>query len=167
MRRVVLVAFPGVQSLDVAGPTEAFVGSGHYDVEVVAPAAGPLVSECGLPLVAARGLSDVEGPIDTLLVAGGAGVREAVAQADVIAEIQRLATSSRRVASVCTGAFLLAQAGLLDGRRATTHWEHSALLASLFPAVCVDADAIYVRSGDVGLGRRDRWHRPVIGPARG
>lgn len=149
MRNVVLVAFPGVQSLDVAGPTEAFVGTGLYTVEVVAPDAGPIVSESGLGLVAARALSEVEGPIDTLLVAGGTGVRRAVEQADVIADIQRLAATSRRVASVCTGAFLLARAGLLDGRRATTHWEHSDLLASLCPTVNVEPDAIFVRSDDV------------------
>lgn len=149
MRCVVLVAFPGVQSLDVAGPVEAFHGTGHYNVEIVAPTAGPLVSESGLSLVAARALREVEGRIDTLLVAGGEGVRAIVEQADVIAEIRRLAASSRRVASVCTGAFVLAQAGLLDHRGATTHWEHTDLLASLFPAISVEADAIFVRSGDV------------------
>ena len=149
MRNVVLVAFPGVQSLDVAGPTEAFAGTGLYTVELVAPDAGGIVSESGLALVAARALREVEGPVDTLLVAGGTGVREVIEQADVIAEIRRLAASSRRVASVCTGAFLLARAGLLDGRRATTHWEHSDLLASLCPTVDVEPDAIFVRSDDV------------------
>lgn len=149
MRCVVLVAFPDVQSLDVTGPAEAFVGSGYYAVEVVAPRAGQVVSESGVPLVAGRALSDVEGPFDTLLVAGGEGVRELIDQDDVIADIQRLAAQSRRVAAVCTGAFLLAQAGLLDGRRATTHWAYGELLESLCPTVSVDLDAIFVRSDPV------------------
>jgi transcriptional regulator GlxA family with amidase domain len=153
-RRVVLVACEGLQSLDLAGPLEvmhtaARLAPPGYVLEVASPGGLPVRSSSGLVLEPAVALEAVRGPVDTLLVAGGAGVREAVGDASIVAAVARVAARSRRVTSVCTGAFLLAAAGLLDGRRATTHWAYCAQLASAHPAVTVEADPIFVRDGDV------------------
>jgi len=149
MRRIVVLAFPGVQSLDVAGPVEVFAAAGDYDVEVVAPAAGRVAAHSGLQLFVERALADVEGPLDTLLIAGGEGTRAVMDDADLLATVRGLAPASRRLASVCSGAFVLAEAGLLDGRRATTHWGSCDLLARMYPAVAVEPDSIFVRDGDL------------------
>ncbi|MCU1448935.1 MAG: cdhR [Acidimicrobiales bacterium] len=150
MRRIVVLAFAGVQSLDVAGPVEVFAAaSAHYEIEVVAPAAGMVRASSGLSLWAERCLAEVDGPLDTLVVAGGDGTTAVVADGGVLQAISRLAPQSRRVASVCSGAFVLAAAGLLDGRRATTHWGWCDLLASTFPSVTVEPDRIFVRDGNV------------------
>jgi transcriptional regulator GlxA family with amidase domain len=148
--RIVIVAFEGVQSLDVAGPFEVFAGaSDQYAVEVVAPAAGPLRSHSGLVLHAERALHEVRGPLDTLLIAGGAGTPAVMRDTAVLRSVRRLAPQSRRVASVCSGSFVLAEAGLLDGHRATTHWNSCDLLAHMYPAVAVEPDPIFVRDGNV------------------
>ena len=150
MRRIVIVAFPDVQSLDVAGPAEVFAAaSGDYRVEVVAPVPGVVRASSGLALWADRALADVRGPLDTLVVAGGEGTPAVMADADVLAAVRRLAPRCTRMASVCSGAFVLAAAGLLDGRRATTHWGWCDTLAHAFPAVTVEPDRIFVRDGDV------------------
>jgi len=149
MRRVVIVAFPDVQSLDVAGPVEVFAAAGGYRVEVVAPVAGLVRASSGLGLWVDAALADVRGPIDTLVVAGGEGTRGVVADEAFVGAIRRLAPACRRVASVCSGAFALAAAGLLDGKRATTHWGWCDVLASAFPKVTVEPDRIFVRDGDV------------------
>ncbi|MBV9041226.1 MAG: GlxA family transcriptional regulator [Acidimicrobiia bacterium] len=149
MRRVVIVAFPDVQSLDVTGPAEVFAAGGGYRVEVVAPTAGVVRASSGIALWADRALADVRGPTDTLVVAGGAGTREVMADDTFVSAIRRLAPKCRRVSSVCSGAFVLAAAGLLDGRRATTHWGWCDLLAESFPTVTVEPDRIFVRDGDV------------------
>ena len=154
MRRVLIVAFPGVQSLDVTGPLEVFATAeqlveGSYDVEVVASEAGPLRTESGLRILPERALSACGGPIDTLVVAGGVGTVDARRDERLIAWLREAATRSRRVTSVCTGAFLLARAGLLDGRRATTHWLFCAELARRHPEIQVEPDLIYVRDGNV------------------
>ncbi|MBV8386847.1 MAG: AraC family transcriptional regulator, partial [Acidimicrobiia bacterium] len=149
MRRVVIVAFPDVQSLDVTGPAEVFAAGGGYRVEVVAPTAGVVRASSGIALWADRALADVRGPTDTLVVAGGAGTREVMADETFVSAIRRLAPKCRRVSSVCSGAFVLAAAGLLDGRRATTHWGWCDLLAESFPTVTVEPDRIFVRDGDV------------------
>jgi transcriptional regulator GlxA family with amidase domain len=103
----------------------------------------------GLTLVPDGDLASVHGPIDTLVVAGGIGTVEALADHRLITWLADAAGRSRRVTSVCSGAFLLAEAGLLDGRRATTHWSVCHTLAELYPAVTVETDPIYVRDGDV------------------
>ena len=149
MRNVVVVAFPGVQSLDVAGPVEVFAAAGDYRVELVAPAAGQVPAQSGLVLFAERALANVRGPIDTLVVAGGEGTRAVVSDQNLVSNVRRVAQHSRRIASVCTGAFVLAEAGLLDGRRVTTHWGSCELLASRYPQVTVEPDPIFVRDGDV------------------
>jgi transcriptional regulator GlxA family with amidase domain len=149
MRRIVVLAFPAVQSLDVAGPVEVFAAAGDYDVEVVAPESGQVAAHSGLVLWADRALADVDGPVDTLLIAGGEGTPAVMADAGVLANVRRLAGDSSRLASVCSGAFVLAEAGLLDGRRATTHWGSCELLARMYPSVTVEPDSIFVRDGDV------------------
>jgi transcriptional regulator GlxA family with amidase domain len=155
-RRVVIVAIPEVQPLDVTGPAEVFAaaasvarraGGSGYAVEVVAPGGGAVATGSGYALLAAGALEDVRVPLDTLLVAGGAGARQA--SADVVARVARLAGRARRVASVCTGAYVLAAAGLLDGRRATTHWAYCDDLERRHPAVRVERDPIFVGDGPV------------------
>jgi transcriptional regulator GlxA family with amidase domain len=152
-RRVVLVAFDGLQSLDLIGPNEVFAAAsrlveGAYSVEIVAPARS-FASWSGVHMEAHRTLRGCRGPIDTMIVAGGDGVSEAQEDERLIAFLTRAAARSRRVASVCTGAFLLARAGLLDGREATTHWSECHEFQRLYPAVRVQSDPIFVRSGNV------------------
>lgn len=151
MREIVIVAFPGVQSLDVAGPAEVFAAAGdHYRVRVAAvDASAPLATGSGFAIVPEVALDDLRGPLDTIVVAGGAGTREALADERLIPWLRTAAPRARRVASVCSGAFLLARAGLLDGRRATTHWQWCDTLADAFPQVTVDPDPIWVRDGPV------------------
>jgi transcriptional regulator GlxA family with amidase domain len=154
-RRVVMLAFPDVQILDVTGPGEVFaiadrICSGTaYKVELVAPRAGELQSSGALRLLADRGIADCSGPVDTLLLGGGLGVIEAMGEEELIDWLRQAAGRSRRVASVCTGAFLLAKAGLLDGRRATTHWSACRRLAEAYPSIQVEMDSIFVRDGDL------------------
>jgi transcriptional regulator GlxA family with amidase domain len=145
---VVLVVFDGVQSLDVSGPAEVFAMAGHR-VTTVSTEGGAVRTQGGLTLLPDGNLASVRGPIDTLVVAGGEGTPAAVADHELIAWLRRAAGRSRRVTSVCSGAFLLAEAGLLDGRTATTHWSVCDTLARLYPLVTVDAEPIFVRDGDV------------------
>jgi transcriptional regulator GlxA family with amidase domain len=154
-RRIVIVALPPVQPLDVAGPAEvlstaAEVAGGEalaYTLEVVAPDGAPLATGSGYALVPSGALEAVRGPIDTLVVAGGRGARHA--SADAVVRVRALAPAARRVASVCTGAYVLAAAGLLDGRRATTHWRYCDDLQRRHPAVAVQRDPIFVVDGPV------------------
>ncbi len=155
MRRIVIVAFPDVQTLDVVGPAEVFsmadrlANGGQYAVEVVASSAEALTTGSGLKLLPHRSLAGVRGPIDTLVVAGGTGVVAAQADERLVRWIRSAAPRARRVASVCSGAFLLAQAGLLDGRRATTHWAACDELRRRHPETEVEDGPIFVRDGDV------------------
>jgi len=154
-RRVVIVALPEVQPLDVTGPAEvlasaASVAGGDdaaYTIEVVAPGGAPIPTDSGYAIAPAGALEAVRGPVDTLLVAGGAGARHA--SAETVARVRRLAARADRVASVCTGAYVLAAAGLLDGRRATTHWSWCDDLQRRHPAVTVERDPIFVVDGPV------------------
>jgi transcriptional regulator GlxA family with amidase domain len=162
--RIAILAFPAVQILDVTGPSEVFaiadrlsgaeasadrLSGGAYAVELLAPEAGVLSTSGGLRLHADRGFRDCDSLLDTLIVAGGLGVREAVQDTQLIEWLQTVAGRCRRIASVCTGAFLLAEAGLLHGRRATTHWSACSALAKRHPAVEVEADAIFVGDGRI------------------
>ncbi len=146
--------FPGAQLLDVAGPTEVFSVANWLDpgsayrTELVSVSGG-VVGTSSLVRIQTAPLARCRGPIDTLVVAGGAGKLDAVMDERLLRGVRRLATRSRRVTSVCTGAFVLAAAGLLDGRRATSHWRWCPQLAATYPKVRVDASAIYVRDGNV------------------
>jgi transcriptional regulator GlxA family with amidase domain len=153
-RRIVLLAFPDVQALDVTGPSEVFsladrAGGGDvYQLQLVATTA-QLATSSGLRLVPHLTLDRCHGPIDTLIVAGGKGTRVAAADERLINWLRQAAPRSRRVASVCTGAFLLARAGILDNRSATTHWAACDALKRNYPSVDVQRDPIFVRDGNV------------------
>src|SRR5262249_21315673 len=157
MRRVWIVAFPDAQLLDVTGPWEVFAAANRvgepcaprYALSVVAPAAGSVRTSGGLALVADRSLAQATGPVDTLIVAGGMGTRPHRHDPRLARWLKRTARRGGRVTAVCTGAFLLAEAGLLDGRRATTHWAMCDTLQRRFPAVRVERDPIFVRDGRV------------------
>lgn len=155
-RRIVILAFPGVQPLDVIGPSEVFAGAdqlaggGAYSVEVVAREASPIaVRGGGYSLLPKRTTASCRGPIDTLVVAGGMGVRDAEGDVELVRWIRSAARRSRRVTSVCSGSFLLARAGLLQGRTVTTHWASTNELARLHPELTVDPNPIFVRDGDI------------------
>jgi transcriptional regulator GlxA family with amidase domain len=155
-RRVVFVIFDRFQSLDLTGPFEVFSGVNRlvadeevYRAEVVSLEGGVVRTSSGLSVVAHGALTECHGPIDTLIVVGGSGSTTAARSPELIRWLQQAATRSRRVASVCTGAFVLAAAGLLDGRRATTHWASCARLAEQHPKVTVEVDPIFVRDGDL------------------
>jgi transcriptional regulator GlxA family with amidase domain len=157
-RRVVFVVYPGCQALDLTGPHEVLAGANElldardradprYSLTIAAAEQGPVRTESGLAVVADRAMSSVRGPIDTLLVVGGGGVYALDPDGEVLAGVRRLAVPARRVASVCTGAFALAAAGLLDERTVCTHWARSERLAREHPAVDVDRDSLHRRDG--------------------
>ncbi|ROO86621.1 AraC family transcriptional regulator with amidase-like domain [Actinocorallia herbida] len=150
-RGVLIVLFDGVQSLDVTGPLEVFQGAavavpGAYSVTTASPGGAAVRTTSGLRLLPDADLARVDAP-HTLVVPGGAGTVRP--QPALAARISALAQGAARVVSVCTGAFLLAEAGLLSGRRATTHWAYCAALARRHPDVTVDPDPIYVRDGRI------------------
>ncbi|WP_408907315.1 GlxA family transcriptional regulator [Streptomyces cavernicola] len=157
--------FDGVDLLDVTGPPEVFAllrreagDAAGYRVVLAAESLAPVTTSAGVRVLPDVTYDDVTGrPIDTLLVPGsvepdGAGGVRAVADSEVVARVAKLAGASRRIASVCVGAHLLAAAGLLDGKRATTHWSTAQQLAADHPAVRVDADPIFIREGQVWTG---------------
>jgi len=152
---VVIVAYPEVQLLDVVGPLEVFsmaddeLGTGAYAPRVVARGGRPVRGTSGLEIVVDGDLPEVGTALDTVLVAGGEGTEAALADRELLSWLRAVAPSARRVASVCSGAFLLANVGLLNGRRATTHWNVCDVLADLHPEVEVDPDPIYVRDGPI------------------
>jgi transcriptional regulator GlxA family with amidase domain len=121
----------------------------RYGLTLLAPAPGPCATSGGLSLLAQCSLAKATGMVDTLVVAGGLGTRPGVLDPKLVPWLRRTARRARRIASVCTGAFLLAEAGLLDGRRATTHWEFCGALQRRFPAVRVERDPIFVRDEHV------------------
>jgi transcriptional regulator GlxA family with amidase domain len=157
-RLIAIVVYPGVQSLDVTGPLEVFAGAQQlldassggergYDVHVLSRDGEPLRSSSGLGLIPHAKIPSRPPQIDTLIVAGGSGHAQACGDRPLLDWIARASKRSRRTASVCTGAFLLAGAGLLDGRRATTHWAWAVELQRLHPDVLVDPEPIFVRDG--------------------
>jgi transcriptional regulator GlxA family with amidase domain len=160
--RVTVLAVDGTQSLDVTGPVEVFAtasrvhagapagrrGARGYTIEVVTPGGRGVALSNGLRLSADR-LPGPRAALDTIVVAGGHGARHAGRDDPAVRWVRRAAPRARRVTSVCTGAFVLAAAGLLDGRRATTHWAYCRALAERHPLIDVDADPIHVRDGDV------------------
>jgi transcriptional regulator GlxA family with amidase domain len=154
VKRVVIPVFPGVQALDVTGPAEVFsvaarLGAHEYEIELAARGTSAIRTSSGLELLPHRPLTPIRGKIDTLIVPGGEGTRQAIEDAALIRWIARTARLACRVASVCTGAFLLAEAGLLDGHRATTHWSACAALRRRYPGVTVEEDPIFIREGNL------------------
>ena len=160
-RRIVMLAFPDAQIIDVTGPLEVFGRAARwlaeergrrtpaYTVEIAASKAGALTTSSGVRLIADRSIAQVRGPIDTLLVAGGIGTAAALRDRALIDWLRNSVRRTRRLCSVCTGAFILAEAGLLDGLRATTHWRQCERLAAQYPAVSVETDPIFVRAGRI------------------
>jgi len=150
MKRVVFVAVPPLQILDLTGPFEVFARSGGYRVELVtARRHGAIDSSCGLSLVRAKHYSTLRGPVDTLIVPGGDGAEELRCDSKFLNWLGLASRRARRTASVCTGSYLLAAAGVLDGRRATTHWAWCERFARRFPAVAVVSEPIFVTDGNV------------------
>lgn len=157
-RVIEVLAYPAVQLLDVTGPAQVFAtandlaaGQGSfrpYEIQVVAPGGRQVTASAGVGLVASP-LPPTGAALDTLLIAGGAGVEAAAGDPALVAWVRGRAARARRVASVCTGAFLLAATGLLDGRRAATHWRHCANLAQRFPLVRVEPDPVFIADGRI------------------
>jgi transcriptional regulator GlxA family with amidase domain len=157
-RIVEVLTYPAVQLLDVTGPVQVFASAN----DIVAEAGGTppyllrLIAKGGERVTASAGIELASNPLpragtafDTLMIAGGPGIEAASADPALLRWVRARAKTARRVASVCTGAFLLAASGVLDGRRATTHWSCCAELARRFPAVRVESDPIFVRDGPI------------------
>ena len=155
-RSVVIVAFEGMQPLDVAGPHEVFAGadallarserSDRYHIAVAGKRAGPVRGESGLRFDV-EALHEIDGAIDTLIIPGGRDVNDAARDADLVGWLSQ--QRPRRLATVCSGPFLAAAAGLISGRRVTTHWARARQLATEHPDLEVDPEPVYIRDGDV------------------
>jgi len=158
VRRIAIVVFPDAQVLDVAGPMEVLRGANltfqkggpgrgpAYAKEIVASREGAVVTSCGLGIVATRSFRNASRDIDTLIVAGGV-IDKALADAKLVEFVRARAATARRVVAIGTGVFVLAVAGLLEGRRATTHWRACKDLARRFPGIEVDAEHLFIRDG--------------------
>ena len=147
-----VLVFPDFQLLDAAGPISVFEVAGRKagaaaSIRVLAEVPGPVRSSSGVEILA-RGLRSASS-ISTLIVAGGLGVREASQSAKILAFVRAVARRGVRVASVCSGAYILAEAGLLDGRRATTHWQRTGHFLKTYPGVRLEPDKIFVRDGGI------------------
>ena len=165
MRRVLIVCYPGLQPLDVVGPHEVFAGANRvldqrdstaarYELVLCAQTPGPITSESGLAMFAptllpGQGHGDDLGEIDTLIIPGGYGVYAASHDHSMVASLREIGPRARRFCTVCSGTFLGAATGLLDGRRVTTHWARSEQLAVEFPLLQVEADSIYINDAHV------------------
>ncbi len=154
--RIAILAFPGVQLLDVVGPADVFseaarqLGKPHaYSVEVIGIEAGWIKSSCGLRLAVDATVTTQRGRIDTLLIAGSPKIEDMAGDERLNRWLQRQSVRARRYGSVCTGAFVLGAAGLLDCKRVATHWNVAARLAADYPQASVEADAIYVQDGNL------------------
>jgi transcriptional regulator GlxA family with amidase domain len=159
-RRIGLLVWPGCDVLDVCGPTDAFFYAAYwlprfgqtepgYLCDIIAATPGPIRTTCGIELIATHGYSDLEDGLDTLVVAGGAEAEQASRDPTLVDCVRSVAPRARRVASICTGAFILAAAGLLHQRRVTTHWLYSELLATAYPSIDVDASLLFARDGNI------------------
>ena len=157
-RNVAFLAYDGLQPLDIVGPHEVFASANEvldgigraaprYRLHVVSRSAGQIHSQSGLGIVTQSWAT--LGPIDTLVIPGGLEGRSLASEPATLGWLRAQAPSLRRLVCVCTGAFIAADAGLLTGRRVATHWARTARLASEFPTLDVDADALYVRDGNV------------------
>jgi transcriptional regulator GlxA family with amidase domain len=152
-RTVAIIGFDGVQALDMIGPMEVFGKANEhlhaedsgYEIILASPVGGHIHSSAGLLIANTVAVENLPAVLDTIVIAGGteAGLRKAVLETQLLPWLQKRRASTNRIASVCTGAFVLAAAGLLDGKRATTHWASCALLQEMWPVIEVDADAIF------------------------
>ena len=161
IRPVSIVTYPGIEIIDLTGPMEVFAFANNalqrsgicsepaYPMQVLAATSGPVTSSCGLRIIADKAYSDVQDGIDTLLIAGTPEVSCLLCDPALQDWVRTMAPKVRRLASVCTGAFLLAESGLLDGRRATSHWDYCDWLARDYPSVNVEPDRIFVRDGSI------------------
>lgn len=151
-REVVIVVFDGVKLLDAVGPAEVFAEANRfgarYKIRIASPDGQDVTTSIGTPFSVTDRLDAVESA-DTVLVAGGDNLVGRPIDPALVDAVRKVPARTGRLASICTGAFILATAGLLDGRRATTHWRHVTLLAHAFPQISVEPDAIFVRDGDV------------------
>jgi transcriptional regulator GlxA family with amidase domain len=160
-RTIVFLAAPETQILDVTGPFQVFVRAAELFVQEHPSQKAPykvlltsstrsrsVTTNCGLVLGGGETFRTLRGPVDTLLVAGGSGVERAAYDEELLLWLRKAAQRVRRIGSICTGAFLLASAGLLDGKRAATHWKWAAELAQRFEHTAVDPDSIYIRDGN-------------------
>lgn len=157
-RTIVLLGFEGAAALDITGPHEVFALSSHlaqdrstppYRLVLLSDRAGPFRAALGLGLVADASWRDFHEDADTLLVAGGPDMKQLVGNRKLLAWLRAMSGRTRRIGSICTGAFALAEAGLLENRRATTHWMEVERLAKEYPTVTVEPDALYVRDGNI------------------
>ncbi|MEU5882782.1 DJ-1/PfpI family protein [Spirillospora sp. NPDC047279] len=153
-RRIVFVIYEGFHPLDLVGPHDIFQHAhrltGGYDLQVAAPAAGPVRGQSGLPVYASHGVGDLDPDgIDTLVVTGGLGVDEIRGDRDLVGWVAAAGAGCRRLTSVCSGTLLLAAAGLLSGHRVTSHWSRERQLLDEHPELVVDCDPIFIRDGRV------------------
>ncbi|UQA55516.1 GlxA family transcriptional regulator [Polyangium aurulentum] len=160
-RRVAILAFPDMVLLDAAGPIEVFsvatsrarekgADAAGYTVELLAPKAGPIRTSSSVRLHADRSLAEAaDDDIDTLIVPGGIAIEALFGDAALLSWLKTMATRVRRLCAVCNGSVLLAEAGLLDGRRAVTHWNYCSRLSRRYPRVRVEPDALFVRDGHI------------------
>jgi transcriptional regulator GlxA family with amidase domain len=151
-RMVVIVVFDGVKLLDAAGPAEVFAEANrfgaNYSLQIASVDGRDVTTSIGTRFAVTGRISSIDSA-DTVVVAGGDVLVGRPIDPALVEALKTVPSRTRRLASVCTGSFILAQAGLLSGRRATTHWRHTRLLARAFPDVRVEPDAIFVRDGDV------------------
>jgi transcriptional regulator GlxA family with amidase domain len=152
---VVIIGYPDAELLDIACASDVLDAANQlgarppYEIRLASVDGKPIRCMSGLTLVAQQRIDQVESDLDTVIVSGGGGYEDAAADVRLITHLRRLAETSRRVASVCTGATVLAAAGLLNGRRATTHWRYAARMARNYPAVTVDPVPLFVKHGNV------------------
>lgn len=147
-RRIGFLGFDGLMALDFFGPSDAFLSAGaeRYETVLLAPSRRAIATESGVRLVPHFSLAEAP-ELDTLIIPGGAGLRQPKTLQALVPWLRARTPRFRRVASVCTGIYALAESGLLDGRRATTHWRFAAEVAVRYPALRIDADALFVQDG--------------------
>ncbi|WP_197506721.1 GlxA family transcriptional regulator [Mycobacterium sp. E136] len=151
-RVVVIVVFDDVTMLDVAGAGEVFAEAnrfgGDYDIRIASVDGGDVATSVGIRMGVTDSIAAIESA-DTVLVAGSDSIPSRPIDPALVEAVKSVAGRTRRIGSICTGSFILAQAGLLSGRRATTHWRETRRLARAFPDITVEPDALFVRDGDV------------------
>lgn len=148
MRRVVFAAVPSIQIIDLTAPYEVFARCGGYQVELVSTDT-QIKSSCGITLGCGKLYNQLRGEVDTLLIPGGEGAEEIRCSAAFLRWLRAMSGRVRRIGSICTGTYLLAAAGILDGRRAVTHWKYCSSLAHMFPKIAVEPDRIFIKDGNV------------------